>query len=46
MIASTLNVSIEKVRRLSKMPEVPIYKHEGGYFAFHSELMTWLRTKT
>ena len=46
-IARVLGVSIDKARELARLPEVPIYRPEGSgsYFAFHAELMTWLRSK-
>lgn len=45
-IAAFLGISVDKVYTLAKNPVVPVYKPEGGgYFAFKSELMAWLRTK-
>ncbi|WP_240540179.1 DNA-binding protein [Paracoccus sp. pheM1] len=46
-IAEVLGVSVDKARALAKLPEVPIYRPagSGSYFAFRSELMTWLRGK-
>lgn len=46
-IAKVLGLSRDTVRKLAKMPEVPIYQPEGygGYFAFRSELLAWLKSK-
>lgn len=46
-IAKILGLSIDKTRALAREPGVPIYLPEGcrQYFAFRSELMTWLKKK-
>lgn len=46
-IARVLGLSVDKVRDLAKKPEVPIYRPAGcgSYFAFKTELQSWLRTK-
>ena len=45
-IAAALGVSVDKVYRLARMPEVPIFKPPGGgYFAVRSEIQAWLRSK-
>lgn len=46
-IAKVIGVSESKARRMAKRPTVPIYRPvgAGGYFAFRSELIQWLRTK-
>lgn len=44
-IARALGVSTDKVRRLAKKPNVPIYCPDGSYFALRAELNAWLRTK-
>ncbi|SDL72249.1 DNA-binding protein [Aliiruegeria lutimaris] len=43
-IAEALGVSVNKARRLAKLPSWPIYKPEGSgtWFAFRSELMAKL----
>ena len=43
-IAQALGVSVDTVRRLARIPSVPIYK-PAGYFAYRSELESWLRSK-
>ena len=47
LIAEALGVSIDTARVWAKMDGVPIYRPAGtgSYFAFRSELLTWLRTK-
>lgn len=44
-IAMVLSVSVDTVRRLAKSQKAPIYRPGGRYFAFRSELVSWLRTK-
>lgn len=46
-IAKVLGVSTDKTRDLAKEEGVPIYRPGGAgrYFAFKSELLTWLRSK-
>ncbi|WP_198672250.1 helix-turn-helix transcriptional regulator [Pseudogemmobacter bohemicus] len=46
-IARVLGLSRDTVRKLAKMPGVPIYQPEGAgsYFAFRSELLDWLKSK-
>ena len=47
LIAEALGVSIDTARAWAKMDGVPIYRPvgTGSYFAFRSELVSWLRTK-
>ena len=47
-IARILGVSRDTARRWAKDPEIPIHQPSGAgqHFAFHSELMTWLRSKS
>lgn len=46
-IAKVLAVSVDTARAWAQKPEVPIYRPTGTgcYFAFHGELMAWLRSK-
>lgn len=45
-IAAELGVSVDKARRLAKLPGCPIYQPDGqSYFAKRSELAAWLRGK-
>lgn len=45
-IARALGVSEDTVRRWAADPDVPIYApRRGTYFAFRSEIQTWLRRK-
>ncbi|SDY18391.1 DNA-binding protein [Citreimonas salinaria] len=45
-IAAALGISIDKARRLARLPDCPIYRPDGGsYFAFRGELNAWLRSK-
>lgn len=47
-IGRVLGLSRDTVRRLAQDPRVPISKPEGAgsYFAWRSELITWLRTRS
>lgn len=47
-IAQAIAVSESSVRRWAKEDGVPIYRPAGSnsYFAFRSELQTWLRSKS
>ena len=44
-IAEFLGVSRDKARKLAKDAGCPIYRPGGGYFAFRSELLNWLKRK-
>jgi hypothetical protein len=46
-IAKVLGVSVDTARRWAKEPAVPITQPEGSgsYFAYKSELVSWLRQK-
>lgn len=44
-IANALGVSVDMVVSLARSPDCPIYRPAGRYFAYWSELGTWLRTK-
>lgn len=43
-IASFLGCSVESVYRWAEMPDVPVYRRGGNYFALKSELWAWLRS--
>lgn len=46
-IAQALGVCVDTARAWAKKDTVPIYQPDGSgqYFAFHGELMAWLRGK-
>ncbi|MGK7759431.1 DNA-binding protein [Marinovum sp. B10] len=45
-IATAIGVSVDKARRLARLPDCPIYRPDGGsYFALRSELNAWLKRK-
>ena len=46
-IARYLGVSVDKARRLARIPECPIYKPDGSgtFFAFGAELEQWLTSR-
>ncbi|WP_320176718.1 DNA-binding protein [Roseovarius pacificus] len=45
-IANQLGVSVDKARRFATHTDCPIYRPDGeSYFAFRSELISWLKTK-
>lgn len=46
-IARHMACSVDKARRIARLPDSPIYKPEenGTYFAFGGELDQWLRSK-
>ena len=46
-IARHLGVSVDKARRLARIPAVPIYRPDGSgtYFAFGAELEQWLTSR-
>ncbi|EPX85373.1 hypothetical protein [Salipiger mucosus] len=45
-IATAIGVSVDKARRLARLPDCPIYRPDGQrYFALRSELNAWLKRK-
>lgn len=45
-IATAIGVSVDKARRLARLPDCPIYRPDGeSYFALRSELNAWLKRK-